>query len=66
MVGTFSGGHRFARPAFVVGSAGTVWAPGGRPRVVFGFRIEGGKIVEIDVLADPTRLRRPDLVFRKD
>ncbi len=43
-----------------------MWAPGGRPRVVFGSRIEGGKIVEIDVLADPTRLRRPDLVFRKD
>ena len=63
---TFSGRARFARPALVDGSAGAVWAPGGRPRVVFGFSIKGGKIVEIDVLADPTRLRRLDLVFLKD
>jgi RNA polymerase sigma-70 factor (ECF subfamily) len=38
-----------------------VWAPGGRPRVVFGFTIMGGRIVEIDILADPARLRRMDL-----
>jgi RNA polymerase sigma-70 factor (ECF subfamily) len=63
---TFSGCARFARPALVDGSAGAVWAPGGRPRVVFSFSIKGGKIVEIDVLADPTRLRRLDLVFLKD
>ena len=63
---TFSGRARFARPALVDGSAGAVWAPGGRPRVVFSFSITGGKIVEIDVLADPTRLRRLDLVFLKD
>jgi RNA polymerase sigma-70 factor (ECF subfamily) len=62
---TFSGRARFARPALVDGSAGAVWAPGGRPRVVFRFSIKGGKIVEIDVLADPTRLRRLDLVFLK-
>jgi hypothetical protein len=38
-----------------------VWAPGRRPRVVFGFRISKGKIVEIDLMADPERLRRIDL-----
>jgi RNA polymerase sigma-70 factor (ECF subfamily) len=38
-----------------------VWAPGGRPRVVFGFTITHGKIVEIDILADPERLRQLDL-----
>jgi RNA polymerase sigma-70 factor (ECF subfamily) len=38
-----------------------VWAPGGRPRVVFGFTITRGKIVAIDVLADPERLRQLDL-----
>ena len=62
MANTFSGRDRLARPALVDGSAGAVWAPGGRPRVVFSFSIKGGKIVEIDVLADPTRLRRLDLV----
>ncbi len=52
---------RFARPALVNGAAGAVWAPGGRPRVVFGFKVTGGKIVEIDLIADPPRLRQLDL-----
>jgi RNA polymerase sigma-70 factor (ECF subfamily) len=36
---TFSGRARFARPALVNGIMGAVWAPGGRPRVVFGFTV---------------------------
>jgi RNA polymerase sigma-70 factor, ECF subfamily len=55
---TFSGR---AQPALVNGAAGAVWAPGGRPRVVFGFTITRGKIVAIDLVADPERLRRLDL-----
>jgi RNA polymerase sigma-70 factor, ECF subfamily len=51
---TFSGRARFAQPALVDGAVGAVWAPGGRPRVVFGFTIMGGKIVAIDILADPS------------
>jgi RNA polymerase sigma factor (sigma-70 family) len=58
---TFSGRARFAQPALVNGAAGAVWAPGGRPRVVFGFTITSGKIVEIDLLADPTRLSELDV-----
>jgi RNA polymerase sigma-70 factor (ECF subfamily) len=58
---TFSGRARFAQPALVNGAAGAVWAPGGRPRVVFGFTIRGGRIVEIDILADPERLGQLDL-----
>jgi RNA polymerase sigma-70 factor (ECF subfamily) len=58
---TFSGRARFARPALINGAAGAVWAPGGRPRVVFGFKVTGGKIVEIDLVADPARLRQLDL-----
>jgi RNA polymerase sigma factor (sigma-70 family) len=57
----FSGRARAARPALVNGAAGAVWAPGGRPRVVFGFTIRGGRIVEIDLLADPERLSGLDL-----
>jgi hypothetical protein len=59
---TFSGRARAAQPALVDGAAGAVWAPGGQPRVVFGFTITHGKIVEIDLLADPTHLRQLDLV----
>jgi RNA polymerase sigma-70 factor (ECF subfamily) len=43
-----------------------VWAPGGRPRVVFGFTIMREKIVEIDLVADPERLRQLDLALLND
>jgi hypothetical protein len=43
-----------------------VWAPGGRPRVVFGFTITRARIVEIDLVADPERLRRLDLAVLDD
>lgn len=58
---TFSGRARFARPALVGGAAGAVWAPGGRPRVVFSFAIKDGKIVEIELAANPERLEQLDL-----
>ena len=63
---TFSGRARVAQPALVNGAAGAVWAPGGRPRVVFGFRIVRGKIVEIDLVADPERLRELELTILKE
>jgi RNA polymerase sigma-70 factor (ECF subfamily) len=34
---------------------------GGQPRVVFQFTTTGGKIVAIDLVADPERLRQLDL-----
>jgi RNA polymerase sigma factor (sigma-70 family) len=49
------------RPALVNGAAGIVAAPGGRPFAVLGFTVSGGKIVAIDVIADPERVRRLDL-----
>jgi RNA polymerase sigma factor (sigma-70 family) len=52
-------GH--ARLALVNGAAGLVAAPRGRPASVLGFTVAGGKIAEIDILADPRRLRRLDL-----
>jgi len=51
----------FVRPALVNGAVGVVVAPGGRPFAVMGFTVSGGKIVAIDVLADPARLRQLDL-----
>jgi hypothetical protein len=60
-------GARSARPALVDGVAGAVWAPGGQPRVVFSFTIAGGKIVAIDLIADPVRIRQLDLaILRRD
>jgi hypothetical protein len=47
-------------------SLGAVWAPGGRPRIAFGFTITRGKIVEIELIADPERLGRLDLATATD
>jgi len=58
---TFAGRARFAQPALVNGAAGLVWARRGRPAVVFRFAITRGKIVEIELVADPERLRQLDL-----
>jgi RNA polymerase sigma-70 factor (ECF subfamily) len=51
----------FVRPAIVNGVAGVVVAPGGRPVSIMAFTVRGGRIVEIDSIADPERLRRLDL-----
>ncbi|HEY7283693.1 MAG TPA: RNA polymerase sigma factor SigJ [Actinomycetota bacterium] len=51
----------FVRPAVVNGVAGVVVVPQGRPFSVMSFTVRGGRIVEIDVLADPERLARLDL-----
>jgi hypothetical protein len=45
----------------VNGAAGLVVAAQGRPLSVMAFTVAGGRIVEIDILADPERLRRLDL-----
>jgi RNA polymerase sigma factor (sigma-70 family) len=66
VAGTFAGRARAARPALVDGAAGLVWAPGGRPRVVFGFTIAAGKIVAIELVAEPTRLNELDVIILDD
>jgi RNA polymerase sigma factor (sigma-70 family) len=50
-----------ARPALVNGAAGVVVARRGRPLAVAGFIVAHGQIVEIDLLADPARLRELDV-----
>ena len=60
---TLSGRARAARPALVGGAVGLVWAPGGVPRVAFGFTITGGKVAAIDLIADPERLERLEIVL---
>ena len=58
---TFAGRARAARPALVDGLVGLAWAPGGRPRVVFDFTTENGRIVAIDLIADPAHLGELEL-----
>jgi RNA polymerase sigma-70 factor, ECF subfamily len=56
-----------ARAALVNGAAGIVsWLPNGQPFSVMGFTVRRGRIVEIDILADPTRLRLLDLTVLDD
>jgi RNA polymerase sigma-70 factor (ECF subfamily) len=47
-----------ARPAVVNGRAGVVVAPGGTLMAVVGFTAAGGRIVSIDLITDPEKLRR--------
>ena len=49
------------RRALINGAAGVVSIREGRPFSVGAFTVAGGKIVELDILADPERLQRLDL-----
>jgi RNA polymerase sigma-70 factor (ECF subfamily) len=57
----YSGRAQFAHPALVHGAVGVVVTPRGRLFVVLGLTLRCGKIVEIDVIADPARLPQLDL-----
>lgn len=46
------------RPVLVNGAAGVVVTVGGQPMTVMSFIVAEGKIVEIDSIADPERVRR--------
>jgi RNA polymerase sigma-70 factor (ECF subfamily) len=54
----FSRSLRFAQPALVDGAIGVVVAPRGRLFRALRFTFTGGKITQIDVVADPARLRQ--------
>jgi RNA polymerase sigma-70 factor (ECF subfamily) len=54
----FAGGAQAAQLALIDGVPGAVWAPKGTPRVVFGFTIRHGKVVEVALAADAERLSR--------
>ena len=59
-IGAAGLGH-VARRALVNGAPGVVTFAEGEPYAVLGFTVARGNIVEIDILADPARLRRLDL-----
>ena len=60
------GGARAAQPALVNGAVGVVVAPRGRLLMVLDFTVTDGKIVAIDAIADPARLRQIDLAVLPD
>jgi RNA polymerase sigma factor (sigma-70 family) len=62
----FARGARFARVALVNGAVGLVLAPRGRLFRVVTFKFAQGKIVQMDVVADPTRLQQLDLAVLDD
>jgi len=49
------------RAAIVNGGAGVIVMPGDRPIAVVGFTVAGGRIAEIDVIANPDKLRTVDV-----
>jgi RNA polymerase sigma-70 factor (ECF subfamily) len=60
------GRARAAQAALVNGAVGLVVAPRGRLMMVLDLKIVDGKIVEIDAIADPERLRTLDLAVLSD
>ncbi|HEX2411450.1 MAG TPA: sigma-70 family RNA polymerase sigma factor [Solirubrobacteraceae bacterium] len=53
-------------PALINGVPGAVSTRDGEPFSVGAFTVRGGRIVELDILADPDRLRRLDLTILDD
>jgi RNA polymerase sigma factor (sigma-70 family) len=63
VAGAFAGHAAAAQAALIDGDPGAVWAPGGRARAVFAMRWREGRIVEIEIVADPLRLRALQIVL---
>ena len=59
----FSGRAQAAQLAIVDGQAGLVFAPGGRPFVVFDFVVENARISEISLIADARSIKELDWKF---
>ncbi len=60
------GRARAARPALVNGAVGVIVAPRGRLMMVLDFTMRDGKIVAIDAVADPERVRQLELAVLPD
>lgn len=62
----FAGRAQGARPVLVNGSVGAVVAPRGHMLFVLEIKIVGGKITEIDMIADKARIRELDVAELND
>jgi RNA polymerase sigma factor (sigma-70 family) len=59
----FLGSAQVVRPALVDGTPGAAWAPGGRPRAVWTFKVEQGRIVEVQFIVDPKTIARLEVLL---
>ena len=59
----FVGRAAAAQGALIDGNPGAVWAPDGRARAAFVMRWSEGRIVEIEIVADPRRLQALEIVL---
>ncbi len=59
----FLGSAQVARPVLVDGTPGAAWAPGGRPRALWTFKVEQGRIVEVQFIADPKSVARLEVLL---
>ena len=59
----FLGRAQAAQPALIDGTPGAAWAPGGRPRGLFAFKVEQGRIVEVQFIADPKKIARLEVLL---
>jgi RNA polymerase sigma factor (sigma-70 family) len=58
---TFSGRARLTKLALVDGGYGGVFSIGGKPWAVFGFSVEGDRIVEVEIMTDAATLARLEI-----
>jgi RNA polymerase sigma-70 factor, ECF subfamily len=65
VAGRFSGGAHAARTALIDGTAGLVWAQGGRPKVVFDFTVLAGRVARIDMFADEEVLAEMEIRYER-
>ena len=59
----FAGGAKAARSALIDGTAGLVWAQGGRPMVVFDFTVLAGRVTRIEMYADEEVLDEMEIEY---
>jgi len=59
----FAGHAAAARAALIDGSPGAVWAPQGRARTAMVMSWDQGRVVKIEIVADPRRLRALQIVL---
>ena len=57
----FAGRAQAAQPMLIDGQPGLVWSLKARPRVVWDFVVEGGRVVHINMLAAPETIATLDL-----
>ncbi|MFL6137462.1 MAG: sigma-70 family RNA polymerase sigma factor [Frankiaceae bacterium] len=62
VAGMFSGRALAATAASLDGDIGIMWAVDGRPKVVWDFTIRDGRVVAVEMIADPDHLAAMDLV----